>query len=61
MLKNAEKPDFTNARAVRVCQKVMSVSVRMFEKPYIYGILRKTVHGMEWNIIDLAIVNFVKL
>jgi hypothetical protein len=49
MLKNAEKPDFTNARAVRVCQKVLSVSVRMFEKPYIYGILRKSGHGIDFS------------
>jgi hypothetical protein len=48
MLKNAEKPDFTKARAVRVCQKVMSVSVRMSEKPSIYEIVRKTRHGMDF-------------
>jgi len=36
----AEKPDFTNARAVRVCAKVMFVSVQIHEEPYIYGILR---------------------
>jgi len=58
MLSNAEKPDFKNARAIRVCQKVISVSVRMFEKPYIYGIMRKT--GMEWIILDLAVVNLVE-
>lgn len=44
-----EKPDFSNARAIRVCQKVMSVSVQMHEQPYIYGILRKTVHGMDYS------------
>jgi hypothetical protein len=43
----AEKHDFTNVRAVRVCEKVMSVSVQMHEGPYIYGILRKTGHGTE--------------
>jgi hypothetical protein len=36
----AEKPDFTNARAIRVCAKVMFVSVQIHEEPYIYGILR---------------------
>jgi len=49
MLINAEKPDFTNARAVEVCAKVMSVSVQVHEQAYIYGILRKTVHGMEYS------------
>jgi len=49
MLNNAEKPDFANARAVRVCQKVMTASVQVYEKPYIYGILRKTGHGMEYS------------
>jgi len=49
MLKNAEKPDFMNARSIRVCQKVLSVSVQVCEKPYIYGILRKTVYGMEFS------------
>jgi hypothetical protein len=48
MLKNAEKADFMNTRAVRVCQKMRSVSVHGYEKPYLYGILRKTVHGMEY-------------
>jgi hypothetical protein len=33
MRKNAEKPDFTNARAIRVCQKMRSVSVQVYEKP----------------------------
>jgi len=49
MLKKAEKPEYTNARAVRVCEKVMSVSVQMHEKPYIYGILRKTGHGIDYS------------
>jgi len=49
ILKNAEKPDFTNARAIRVCQKMRSVSVHGCEKPYIYGILRKTGHGMDFS------------
>ena len=47
MLRNAEKLAFTNARAVEVCAKVMIVSVQMYEEPYIYGILRKTGHGMD--------------
>jgi len=49
MLSNAEKPDFTNARAVEVCAKVMTVSVQMYYTPYIYGILRKTGHGMDYS------------
>jgi len=49
MLINAEKPDFTNARAVRVFTKVTAVSNRMREKPYFYGILRKTRHGMGFS------------
>jgi len=48
MRRTAEKPTFTNARAVRVYAKVMSVSVQRHEKSYIYGILRKTGHGMEF-------------
>ena len=50
MRRIAEKPDFTNARAVRVCAKVMSVSVQMHEEPYIYGILRKSGHGMDYSL-----------
>jgi hypothetical protein len=49
MLNNTEKPEYTNARAVRVCEKVMSVSVQMHEEPYIYGILRKSGHGMDYS------------
>ena len=45
----AEKPEYTNARVVRVCEKVMSVSVQMHEEPYIYGILRKSGHGMDYS------------
>ena len=37
------------ARAIRVCHKMRSVSVRTFEKPYIYGILRKTGHGKDFS------------
>jgi hypothetical protein len=44
-----EKPDFKNAKAVKVCQKVMSVRVQVYEKLYIYGILRKTVYGMDFS------------
>ena len=57
MLRNAEKPDFTNARAVEVCAEAMTVSVQMYDKPYIYGILRKMV--MEWIFLDPAVANFV--
>jgi hypothetical protein len=49
MRKITEKPDFMNARAIRVCKKAMSVSVRMLEKPYIYGILRNTGHGIDFS------------
>jgi hypothetical protein len=49
MLMNAEKPDFMNTRAVKVCQKVMTVSVQVYEKPYIYGILRKKGHGIDFS------------
>jgi hypothetical protein len=45
----AEKPDFTNARAVEVCAKVMTVGVKLYEKPYIYGILRKIGHEMDFS------------
>ena len=47
MLKNAEKPDLNNARAVEVYAKVMTVNVQIYEKPCIYGILRKTGHEMD--------------
>ena len=46
--KIAEKPDFTNARVVRVCQKVISEIVQLYEEPYICRFLRKTGHGMEF-------------
>jgi hypothetical protein len=49
MLNNTEKPEYTNARAVRVCEKVTTVSDMKQKKPYIYGILRKTVDGMEYS------------
>ena len=48
MLNNTEKHEYTNARAVRVCEKVMSVSVQILEEPYIFGILRKTGYGMDY-------------
>jgi hypothetical protein len=38
-----------NARAVRVCQKVMIVSDMKQKKPYIYGILRKAGHGIDFS------------
>jgi len=44
-----EKPDFMNARAIRVCQKAMSVSDRKQKKPCIYGIWRKTGHGIDFS------------
>jgi len=58
MLKNAEKYDFINTRAVKICQKVMTGSVQVYEQLYIYGILRKTGHGivLSWP----AVVNLVK-
>ena len=49
MLNSAEKPEFLNTRAVRVCEKVMSVSFQMHEEPYIYGFLRKTRHEMDFS------------
>jgi len=49
MLNNTEKPEYTNARAVRICEKVMSVSVQIHGEPYSYGILRKTGHGMDYS------------
>jgi len=49
MLKDVEKPDFMNTRAVRVCQKVMSVSDRNQKEPYIYVILRNTGHGIDFS------------
>jgi len=49
MLKKAEKPDFMNTRAVRVCEKVTTGSNRKQKKPYIYGILRKTGHGIDFS------------
>jgi len=38
-----------NARAVRVCKKAMTVSDMRQKKPYIYGILRKTGHGIDFS------------
>jgi hypothetical protein len=49
MLKHAEKPDFADARAVRVCQKVMIVSDMRQKKPYIYGISREIGHGIDFS------------
>jgi len=49
MFRIAEKLDFMNTKAVKVCQKVMTVGDMKQKKPYIYGILRKTVHGMEYS------------
>ena len=40
MRKIIEKTDFSNAKAGKVCEKVMSVSVQMHQEPYIYAILR---------------------
>jgi len=49
ILRNAEKPDLTNTRTVRVCQKVRSTSSQVYEKPDIYGISRKTAYGMDFS------------
>ena len=49
MLNSAEKPEFLNTREVRVCEKVMPVSFQMHEEPYIYGILGKTGHGVDFS------------
>jgi len=49
MLRNAEKLAFTDATAVEVCEKVMSVSDGKQKEPYIYGILRNTGHGMDYS------------
>ena len=49
MQKIAEKPDLINARAVRVCQKVISGIVQMYEELYIYGILREIGHRMDFS------------
>jgi len=59
MLRNAGKPDLINTRAVRVCPKAMVVSAEMYKKPYIYGILRNTGHGMDFSW--LLKVNILKL
>ena len=48
MLINAEEPVFTNVRAVRLCEKVMSVSAQMQEKPYIYEISWENGSGTEY-------------
>jgi hypothetical protein len=47
LLRNAEKPTFTNTRAIRVCQKMRFVRVQVYEKPYLYGIFRKTGHRTD--------------
>jgi hypothetical protein len=49
ILKNAEKPDFMNTRAVRVCQKAMTVSDMKQKKLYIYGISRGIGHGIDFS------------
>jgi len=59
MLSNAEKPDFTNARAVSVCEKMTTRSDRNQKKPYLMGFLGKP--GMEWIFLDFAGVNFIKI
>ena len=58
-MRKINKTDFTNTRAVRVCQKVISGIVQMYEKPYICGFLRK--QGIVWNFLDPVAVNFVRL
>jgi 16S rRNA G527 N7-methylase RsmG len=49
MIKNAEKLDFLNARAVKVCAKVASVSEHLLKKPYFYVILEKIGHGIDFS------------
>jgi len=44
-----EKTDVSNARAVRVYEKVTNGSDRKQKKPYLYGILRRTGHGMDFS------------
>jgi len=47
----AEKPEFTNDRAVRVCANVTFASIRLLKKPFIYGILE----NRSWNGILLSL------
>jgi hypothetical protein len=47
MLTIAEKSDFLNARAVKICPKVTALSNGTGKKPCIYGMSRKTGHGMD--------------
>jgi len=49
MRNTAEKPDFMSTRAVKVCKKVTTVSEMKQKKPYSYGILRKTGHGIDFS------------
>jgi len=44
MLTIAEKLAFTNARAVKVCEKMKDVSVPLHENPYLYGVFRNIRH-----------------
>jgi len=38
-----------NARAVKICAKVTSVSENLLKKPYFYVILKKTGHGIDFS------------
>jgi len=49
MLKKAEKPDFMNTRAIRVCPKVTDLSNPTWKKPCFYGISKKIVYGMVFS------------
>ena len=59
MVNNAEKTDFKNAKAFKVWAKMGSMGVQMHKKAYIYGILRKTGHGMKLSRLCNRI--FVKI
>jgi hypothetical protein len=46
--KNAEKPEIPNARSVRVWTELATVRFWEAKIQYLYGILRKSGHGMEY-------------
>jgi hypothetical protein len=49
MIRIAEKPEFTIARAVKVRSTATVVSVGMCKKPYNYAIFRKNGCGTEYS------------
>lgn len=49
MRKNAEKPEFTKAKAVRVWAEVGNWRLWKTEIPYFYVILRKIGHSMDYS------------